>query len=138
MSNLQNEFVYGVTDESDKIDLSYLFTRIMTSYYVPINHLNEYKYTQFITDYIRKSRIDGIIYKSFYSYNGSNYTIFNSSRDIIEFIDSKIMLLQSERRTFLDFNDDKVIHAKTIVGASYDKKSSDIMKKNLRNKIMLE
>ena len=38
----------------------------------------EYYTTQYLTDYIRKTGVDGISYRSYYDETGINYTIFNS------------------------------------------------------------
>jgi len=40
-------------------------------------------------------------------------------------------MFQSERKTFLDFNNKKVIKSESIGGASYDEESSKAMQKNI-------
>lgn len=123
-------------ETEDSIDLGVLFTDIMMSYFKPVNNPNEYKATQVLTDYLRKSGIDGISYRSHYEQKGINYTIFNSHRNNITFENSRVLLLQSERRTFLDFNNERIINANTIGGAQYDEKATKEMilklKKNVK------
>lgn len=122
-------------DVRNDVSLSILFARIMQQYCIPVTDSAEYKATQIITDHIRKTGIDGIAYKSFYSEKGKNYTIFNSDRNRFKFNGSRVMILQSERRTFLDFNDNKVRDAKTIGYATYNKKDADEMIEMIRNEL---
>lgn len=55
--------------EKEELALGYLFTEIMKSYFVPVSNNNTmelYRGIQILTDYIRKSGVDGIGYRSFY------------------------------------------------------------------------
>lgn len=119
----------------DDVLLSALFAKIMQQYYVPVIDSAEYKATQIITDHIRKTGIDGIAYKSFYCEKGKNYTIFNSDRNRFKYNGSRVLMLQSERRTFLDFNDKKVKEAKTLGYASYNQKDADEMTDKIRSEL---
>lgn len=116
-------------DESinDNVSLGRLFTNIMMKYSMPISNPIEYKATQIITDHIRKTGIDGIAYRSYLNNNGVNYTFFNSSRDRFKYENSRIVMLQSERRSFIDFNNNRAVASKTRGYASYNKKDSDEM-----------
>lgn len=104
----------------DKISLGRLFTDIMFMYSRPVSNDEEYRATQILTDYIRKSGVDGICYKSFFDATGVNYTIFNSDHRRIKYLSSSILLFQSERKTFMDVNEKKVIQAESVGGASFD------------------
>ena len=44
----------------------------------PVNDFEKYKTTQMLTDYLRKTGIDGISYRSYFDRKGINYTFFNS------------------------------------------------------------
>lgn len=105
---------------NDNVALGTLFTNIMRQYFLPISNKEDYAATQILTDYIRKSGIDGIAYRSFYDKKGINYTFFNSSRKRFKYIDSKLLVHQSERRTFLDFNDKKVRTTNSYGRADYN------------------
>ena len=122
-------------DNQENVALGLLFSMIMQQYYTPVENTIEYRSTQIITDHLRKTGIDGIAYKSFYDRQGTNYTIFNSSRDRFEFLDSKIMMVQSERRTFLDFNERKVLDASTMGYATYNQQDAEEMLESIKIKI---
>ncbi len=120
---------------NENIALGPLFTLIMRKYFEPIADCTEYKATQIITDHIRKTGVDGIAYKSLYDEKGVNFTIFNSDRESIEYHGSKILMFQSARQTFLDFNEHKVKESKTMGQASYSAKDANEMLSNIKNTI---
>lgn len=115
-----DELLLSMDNSNDKVSLRSLISLIMRRYWMPVKDSDEYRVTQIITDHIRKTGIDGIAYKSVYDEKGINYTIFNCSRSNLDFVGSRIMALQSERRTFLDFDNECVHDVKTIGRASYD------------------
>lgn len=117
---------------NELVDIPYIYSSIANEYTQPAISNEYYVVTQVITDYIRKNGIDGIAYKSFYSDKGINYTFFNSSRNNISYRGSRLVMLQSERRTFLDFNNDKIVNASTIGGATYDEDAAN----QIRDKII--
>ena len=107
----------------DQIHLGVLFTDIMFLFFQPVTNIEEYRATQILTDYIRKSGVDGIIYRSYFDSMGINYTIFNSDHRRIRFVSSCLYLFQNERKTFLDINNKRVIPVESVGGASYDEKT---------------
>lgn len=128
----------SVESESNNVSLGILFTMIMQQYFAPRKDSSEYRVSHIITDHLRKTGIDGIAYKSFYDKNGTNYTIFNSSRDRFKFLDSRLLLLQSERRTFLDFNEKRVVKASTMGYAEYNEQDANEMLNEINIKISKE
>ncbi len=102
-------------DMEENISLAVLFTDIMGMYFMPVNEDEKYKATQFLTDYIRKNGVDGIAYRSYYNESGVNYTIFNSDHRRIKFNGSRLLLFQSQRQTFLDFTNKKVISSESVL-----------------------
>ncbi len=122
----------GNSNNEDDVALGSLFSKIMLQYFVPVVDSAEYRATQIITDHIRKTGIDGVAYRSFYNERGTNYTIFNSNRSRFEFLGSRVVMLQSERRTFLDFNNMDVFTAKTMGYASYNQIDADEMIKQIK------
>ena len=64
-----------------------------------------------------------------------NYTIFNSNRDSIEYQNSKIVMLQSAKQTYLDFNEHQVIECKTMGRTSYSEKDAADMLGSIKNTI---
>lgn len=68
------------------------FTLLMLRFAEPVRGENAYRVTQIMADYLRKTGIDGIKYKSFLSPGGFNYIIFNCHPSAIEFCKSKVVL----------------------------------------------
>ena len=127
-----------IVSDGEEVSLGALFTDIMFLYTRPVNDLKEYKATQFLTDYLRKTGIDGICYRSYFDAKGINYTIFNSDHRYIEFVESNMYLHQSERKTYLDFNQQKVINSNSAGGADYDYDSAAKMLFNIKINIKKE
>ncbi len=119
--DFSNEIRFKDGESQQKgIALGSLFTRIMAQYTIPIVNDEEYRATQVLTDHIRKTGYDGVSYRSFYDFKGINYTFFNCSREKFEFVESRVVLLQSERRTLLDYNDKKVKNVSTVGFATFE------------------
>lgn len=108
------------------------FSQLMLRFTEPVRGENAYRATQIIADYLRKTGIDGIKYKSFLSPGGFNYTIFNCHPSAIEFCESKVVLHKQANHSFWDFNDEKEIMSnreeKWLV---YDKRIADVHRKHL-------
>ena len=120
----------------DNIALGTFFTLVMSRYFLPIIDESEYIATQIITDHIRKSGIDGVAYKSFFDISGTNYTIFNSNRNSIEFIGSKLLMHKCVSNTFIDFNNRKVLKTHSMMNNKYDAKISDDICNRIKNSII--
>ncbi len=62
-------------------------SQLMLRFTQPVRGENAYRATQIIADYLRKTGIDGIKYKSFLTPEGANYTIFNSTNfnELVDF-----------------------------------------------------
>lgn len=105
---------------AERINLNRLFTEIMGIYCLPIINDEEYYASQYLSDYVRKTGVDGISYSSYYDDEGVNYTMFNSDHRKIKFCGSKLMLFQSESKCFLDLNDNKVIYSNSVGGKIAD------------------
>lgn len=109
------------------------FTQLMMKYCEPVNDSSEYKVTQLISEYIRKTGVDGIAYKSYLSPGGINYTIFHSHRSLIEYQRSRILIHKQANHSFWDFNNDKAIFSnKDDFQMEYDKKIAEEHKKHLK------
>lgn len=104
----------------EKINLNRLFTEIMGLYSLPVIKDEEYYATQYLSDYIRKTGVDGISYSSYFDDKGINYTIFNSDHRKIKYCGSKLMLSQCESKYFLDLNTNKVVHSISCGGKTAD------------------
>lgn len=87
----------------EEISLSVFFTELMQQFSKPVKN-NQYYPTQIIADYIRKTGIDGIKYKSFLTPNGYNYTIFNSHPSHISFLGSRVLVYQQANHSYWDLN----------------------------------
>lgn len=87
--------------------LHFYAQRLVERFSKPINSSKEYRFTQFISDEIRKCGVDGICYTSYFT-QSPNYVIFNCSTTSIEFIDSKILKLYSQQLNFIDYSFEKM------------------------------
>lgn len=88
------------------VSLGTLFSMLMLRYTQPVRKEAEYRITQVISDYLRKTGIDGIAYKSFWVPGGINYTIFNSYPKRIRFCGSKVLIHKQANHSFWDFNEE--------------------------------
>lgn len=86
---------------------------IANRFSVPVKDSKEYRLTQFICDEIRKHGVDGICYRSHFT-NNDNFVIFNCSMDTIQFVNSKIIRLHSQKLNFVDFSLNRIIRTEQI------------------------
>lgn len=115
------------------------FAQLMFRYCEPVRGDNAYRATQLISDYLRKTGIDGIRYKSFLSPGGFNFTIFNSHPDNIKFCGSNVLLHKQAKDSFWDFNNDtEVISNRDGESLIYNKKVADEHKKHLSQRFRLK
>mgnify|MGYP004467316819 CR=1 FL=1 len=78
----------------------------------PARNTVDYKFTQFVSDEIRKLGMDGICYKSHFT-NLDNLVIFNCSmNNTLDFVDSRIIRLHSQQLNFVDFSCEQVLSTK--------------------------
>ena len=99
---LEDMKIYGLR-------LGELFTLLMLRYMQPVRGENTYRVTQIISDYLRKTGIDGIAYNSFLSPGGINYTIFNCHHNRIKFCDSRVLIHRYANHSFWDFNENRAL-----------------------------
>ena len=102
---------FYTSEEQGEIDVGVLFTEAAMQFYRPVTHDDEYEVTQIISDYIRKTGVDGIAYRSFFTWK-KNYTIFNSHKSKVKFKSSKLLANQGSVGYFWDFNGRGCIAAK--------------------------
>lgn len=95
------------TNDSSKLKLDFYLKRLVERFSKPINNYKEYKFTQFISDEIRKCGVDGICYTSYFT-QSTNYVIFNCSTTSIKFVDSRIIKLYSQQLNFIDYSFEKM------------------------------
>lgn len=119
----QDKELYGMS-------LGVFFTRLLFAYSKPVIDKNEYRVTQILSDYLRKTGIDGIAYRSFYT-GKANYTIFNCHSKNVEFINSRILTHQFQNSTFWDFNNKKSIKL-TDVDDEYNEEIATSIIKDLQ------
>ncbi len=101
-------------------EVSQTITRIMFQFAVPISEQEDYIYSQYIADYIRKAGFDGMIYAS--SKTGdSNIAIFNCSQRNIEYLSSDIKYVHYSKYSFYDLNSRKKIDSQKSVDAGCTK-----------------
>lgn len=92
--------------EKYNMSMGVFFTSLMSSFTIP--DTGRYRFTQVVSDYLRKFGVDGIAYRSFYT-GGINYTIFNSHKSRIEFKKSRILSHQFSNDVFWDFNNQCIL-----------------------------
>jgi len=114
------------------MSMGVFFSQLMLRFTQPVRGENEYRATQIISDYLRKTGIDGIKYRSFLTPRGFNYTFFNSHPKAIRFCGSKVLLHKQANHSFWDFNDETEImsnrEGKLLI---YDKDIAEKHKKHL-------
>lgn len=93
------------------ISIPAFFTQLMFRYCQPATKDNDYYLSQLITDIIRKRGYDGVMYKSFFTEKGVNYTIFNCSEDHIKFQNSRVLCTRGANISFVDFNNQTNLHS---------------------------
>lgn len=103
----------SVTEFKDKekelnISIAKLFTRLMGQFCTQASSADDYLISQFVAEYIRKFSYDGIAYRSSQTF-GINYTIFNSGKNSLKFISSKLIVVASHSYNFIDLNQCKSI-----------------------------
>ncbi len=96
------------TSELLNMSVGKFMTNLMESYRTQVSKVEDYKFTQVITDHIRKLGVDGIAYRSSCHTGGINYTIFNCHPNIIEFIDSEVFYTDNISYSFIDLNTRKI------------------------------
>lgn len=124
---------------SDKEDAEYcnmsikkFFALLMLRYTEPIRDENEYRATQIISDYLRKTGVDGVAYRSFLTPGGTNYTIFNSHPSKIKFLGSRVLLHKQANHSFWDFNaETEIMSNRSGKMLAYDDKIAESHKKML-------
>ncbi len=114
------------------MSMGVFFSQLMLRFTQPVRGENAYRATQIIADHLRKTGIDGIKYKSFFTPGGANYTIFNCHPSTIEFCESKVLLHKQANHSFWDFNNEtEIMSNKEGEMMAYDKTIADDHKKQL-------
>lgn len=111
-------------NEQYKLSIAKFITYIMMEFCQPVANEKDYKTTQIISDYIRKTGYDGIVYRSFFT-SKNNYTIFNCHKSKISFLKSRIVAHQFVDNVFWDFNNQSAIHTDEQNNKEYDSKTAD-------------
>ena len=96
--------------KDNDIDLISIFLEASMYFSKPVANTSEYELTQVISDYIRKTGVDGISYTSFFT-GKKNYTIFNSHENNIQFVKSRLIANQGYIGYYWDFDNKKSIIA---------------------------
>lgn len=117
------------------IDINSLFAEASMYFSRPIANEGEYALTQLISDYVRKTGIDGIAYTSFFTAK-KNYTIFNSHSSNVHFLNSRLVANQGAISYYWDFNNDKSIIAGQD-GLNYEENNSDDVRDILKNRLQI-
>lgn len=91
------------------LSMGVFFTLLMSHYSEPVKDNRSYRATQIISDYLRKTGIDGVAYRSSLSPRGVNYTIFNSHPSKIKYVSSKILIHKQANHSFWDLNEEKAV-----------------------------
>lgn len=86
-----------------------------------------YLVTQFISDYVRKAGYDGIKYWGSIN-KGTNYTIFNSHKSNISFINSKIIAVSGVKYSFWDLEKEEIL--------SFESKQSKLNIKEIQQSLV--
>lgn len=112
------------------ISLGAFFGSLMFSFCKPDPKI--YQFTQIVSDYLRKSGIDGIAYKSFYTCK-TNYTIFNSHKSNIKFQNSRIISHHFTNEIFWDFNNADTLKSCNESDCNYNEEKANKILKDMKN-----
>lgn len=117
------------------LSLGVFFTLLMGQYTAPVRDCNDYKATQIISDYLRKTGIDGIAYKSFLAPGGVNYTIFNCHPSKLKFCESYVVIHKQANHSFWDFNNEtEILSNKQLKLLEYEKEVANKHKEHLNQR----
>lgn len=126
----EKQFSIG-DNEIYEMSLGVFFTQLMLRFCEPVKNENAYKATQLIADYLRKTGVDAISYKSHLCPDGVNYTIFNSHPDNIKYVGSKGLIHKQANHSFWDFNEKcAILSNEEEKMMTYDE---EIAKKHMKN-----
>ena len=116
---------------SKQYDMSFgeFFGLLMFSFSKPETTI--YRFTQIIADHLRKTGIDGLAYRSFYT-GKTNYTIFNSHKNNIKFQNSRIVSHHFTNEIFWDFNNADTLKSCDEKECNYDNIKADKILKDLQ------
>ena len=107
--NLGNDFKIGEyivgSEETaeEKYFTSQLITQLMFLFTEPVSDQEGYHVSQVIADYIRKAGFDGVEYRSFVG-DGNNIALFNTDDSYIDFVNSELILVSSQKTFFNRLN----------------------------------
>lgn len=119
--------------ERHNLSMGIFFTLLMSHYSEPVKDNRSYRVTQIISDYLRKTGIDGVAYRSSLSPGGVNYTIFNSHPSKIKYVSSKILIHKQANHSFWDLNEEKAVFSNPEGQMlEYDKAIADKQKDRLK------
>lgn len=107
------------------MSLGGFFTLLMAQYTLPDKSEKIYRATQILSDYLRKTGVDGIAYKSYLAPGGVNYTIFNSHPRAIKFVSSRVLIHKQANHSFWDFNNEKAIFSNPKNNLEYNPKIAE-------------
>lgn len=115
------------------LSMGVFFTLLMSHYSEPVKDNRSYRATQIVSDYLRKTGIDGVAYRSSLSPEGVNYTIFNSHPSNIKYVGSKILIHKQANHSFWDLNEEKAVFSNPEGKMlEYDKAIADKQKDRLK------
>lgn len=107
------------------MSLDVFFTELMFRYSMPVTDSADYRASQVISDYLRKTGVDGIKYRRFLSLGGCNYTIFNCHRSKIKFCESKVVIYKQANHSFWDLNEkNEIMTNRAGISLIYDDKTA--------------
>ena len=115
------------------LSMGVFFTLLMSHYSEPVKDNRSYRATQIVSDYLRKTGIDGVAYRSSLSPEGVNYTIFNSHPSNIKYVGSKILIHKQANHSFWNLNEEKAVFSNPEGKMlEYDKAIADKQKDRLK------
>ena len=110
--NLKDDFAPKDVEEFENkhhVSAAVLMTLVMKAFSsTPSEMTCDYQVTQFVSDLVRKHGYDAISYRSYASGN-KNYTIFNSCKANIEFMQSQLVFLKSTDYSFAYINSGETV-----------------------------
>ncbi len=92
------------------MNMATFMTLLMSQFTYPVYDEIQYRASQVVSDYIRKTGVDAFAYMSHYTQK-SNFTVFHSHKWKIGFKNSRIIWHKNCDDVYLDYNNQVEIHA---------------------------
>ena len=93
-------------DEFEDYDVKSIISFVMKQFSLSSGPFGQYEISQYIADYFRKAKYDGLAYNSSQT-NKRCYVIFSSHKNFVEFVSSEIYLVDRSEFSYVNLKEGK-------------------------------